>query len=126
MAILFNFCLFAFAAIQAIAAFFTIWDRIRWKRVVTPDLPSPNQPNTDFHFLVAGLLILGAVVAGTLGGYLSGHPIQQPSQPVANAPCPATNTGNTGSATARAGQSGTAIGHSGHGDTDDINSKPKQ
>jgi hypothetical protein len=125
MAILLNTCFFAFAAIQAIAASFTIWDRVRSKQFVAPDLSSPNQPHTDFHFLVAGLLILGTVGAGALGGYLSGHPIQQPSQPVATAPCPATNTGNTGPATARAGQGGAAVGHSGHGDTTDINSKPK-
>lgn len=89
------------------------------------DPSSPNQPNTEFHLLVAGLLILGAVGAGALGGYLVGHPIQQPSPPVA-APCPATNTGNTGSASAKSGQGGVSVGHSGHGDTNDVNSKPKQ
>jgi hypothetical protein len=126
MAILFNFCCFTFAGIQAIAALFTIWDRFKWRRVGTADPSSRNQPNTEFHFLVAGLLILGAVAAGALGGYLVGHPIQQPSPPVATVPCQATNSGNTGSAAAKSGQGGIAVGHSGHGDTNDINSKPKQ
>ena len=41
---------------------------------MTSDPSSPNQPNTELHFLVAALLILGAVGAGTLGGYLVGQP----------------------------------------------------
>jgi hypothetical protein len=50
MAILLNTCFFAFAAIQAIAASFTIWDRVRSKQFVAPDLSSRTSHTPTFTF----------------------------------------------------------------------------
>ena len=86
--------------------------------------PSPvKNKSTELHVVVATFLILGAIAAAALGGYLIRNPIQTPPQSTTvSTPCPTTNSGNTGSATAKSGQGGTSVAHSGHGDT--VNAPP--
>ena len=121
---LYDICCFIFAGIQALAAVFTVWDRIRWKKIVNSKSASPKIPRAEFHLVVTLLLIVGAGSAAGRGGYLVGHPITPPPQE-AYPPCQTSNTGNTGNASATAGQGGTAAAHSGHGDTYNLPTPPK-
>jgi hypothetical protein len=99
MQILFNVCCFVFSAVQAAGAIFAIWDSRQWKHAMAANPSEVGRRNTGIHLAIAAVLIMGAVGAGILGGYLSGHPIKpyvvEKTVTVEKlVPCPPAKTGS--------------------------------
>jgi hypothetical protein len=101
---------------QGAAAVVFLWERFWPKSMEAYTVSTKGRA-----LFLAVLLVIGTALTAALGGWLLGHPLKPVEKAVyVDKPCPACPVcpaNKTGSATARAGQGGTAIGHSGNGDT---------
>jgi hypothetical protein len=104
------------AAIQALAAILYIWD---WKSKSKLPRAQMAAGKKIFTFVLA----IGALVMVGFSVWLHDHPLKliektvNVDKPASCPTCPVCPATKTGPATAKAGQGGVAIGHSGNGDT---------